>query len=408
MTLARRSVLAAAAWPLAAPAVALPQPAAGRTFERPWFGLHIHRAERIAWPAASFGTWRLWDAGISWADIQPAPDAWNTARLDALLALAERHGVQVLLPLALTPPWAAARPAERAAYRPGNASPPRDVDDWARFVRRLVRHTRGRVYAYEVWNEANVPAFFTGDVPTLVAMTRALRDAVADADSGALVVAPSGAGLLDRRRRFVADFLDAGGGAYVDALNFHLYTGPHGPETMIEPVSELAGWAARARLPLWNTESGYWVRPGPGQRGSRHADALPAEQAAAYLVRAHVLARALGVERFVAYAWDNAELPFAQDDGRTPNVLGRTYAAMVDRLAGARLLACDAARRGPCVARLAAADGRPFLLAWAAGPDRERRWRVPAGPLRVRALDGTLLADAAETVDLDPMPVVLE
>lgn len=401
-----RRALVAAALPLAAPAVraaVLPQPAGGRLFERRWFGQHLHHAERMAWPAARFGSWRLWDAGVSWADIQPTPEAWNTARLDTLLALAERQGVEVILPLALTPPWAAARPAERAAYRPGNASPPRDAGDWSRFVERLVRHTRGRVAAYEPWNEVNVPAFWSGGVEAIVELTRRLREAVAAVDPGARVIAPSGAGLLDRRRQFVADFVAAGGARHVDALNFHLYTGPHGPEVMIEPVAELA---AAARLPLWNTESGYWVRPGPGQRGARHNDALDADLAAAHVVRAHVLARALGVERFVAYAWDNGDLAYLQDDG-TPNAVGRAYAAMVDLLTGTRLVACEAARQGPCTARFSGRDGREFRLVWSAGRDRLLRWRVPGGAARVTALDGSLVAERAEAIDLDPMPVVL-
>ena len=404
MSLGRRAVLAAAL-PGAAAAAVLPQPDGGRIFERRWFGLHLHQADRIAWPAAAFGTWRLWDAGVSWADLQPTADAWNPARLDTLLALAERHQVEVVLPLARTPAWAALRPAEPAAFAPGNASPPRDLADWGRFVQRVVQHTRGRVRAYELWNEANVPMFWSGDMATLVAMARLLREAVARHDPGALVVAPSGAGLLDRRRGFVADFVAAGGARHVDVLNFHLYTGPHAPEVMLQPVADLV---AGARLPLWNTESGYWVRPGPGQRGARHADALEPELAAAYLVRAHVLARALGVERFVAYAWDNGDLPFVQDDKATPNAVGRAYTAMVKRLTGTRLLACEADRSGPCSARFAGSDGREFRLAWSAGRERERRWRVPGGPVRVSTLDGTPVADGADTVDLAPMPVVLQ
>jgi hypothetical protein len=370
--------------------------------------MHIHRAERNPWPAAGFGTWRLWDAGISWAGIQPTPEAWDTTRLDTLLDLAQRQGVEVMLPLGLTPSWAALRPTEPSAYQRGMASPPRDLDDWARFARRLVRHTRGRVQTYEIWNEANIPSFFSGNVPTLVEMTRALREAVLAHDPGALVVAPSGAGLLDRRRQFVADFLDAGGGRYVDALNFHLYTGPHGPETMIDAVSEIQGWAARARLPLWNTESGYWVQPGPGQRGARHVDALAPEMAAAYTVRAHIVGRALGVERWVSYAWDNADLGLVLDDGVTLNAVGQGYTAMMRRLTGARLTGCDADRRGPCTARFVGADGRPFMLAWVAGRDHERGWRIPGAPARVSTLDGDILSEVARTVDLQPMPVVLQ
>ena len=54
-------------------------------------------------------------------------------------------------------------------YR-GNITPPRNLDDWAALITKLVGHWRDRYgedevaqWPFEVWNEPNLPAFWTGD-----------------------------------------------------------------------------------------------------------------------------------------------------------------------------------------------------------------------------------------------------
>ena len=38
----------------------------------PYIGLHLHRADQgTAWPAAGFGSWRLWDANVAWPNLEP-------------------------------------------------------------------------------------------------------------------------------------------------------------------------------------------------------------------------------------------------------------------------------------------------------------------------------------------------
>jgi len=87
--------------------------------------MHItSAADGTPWPVVPFGTWRLWDAYVTWKDLEPSKGIWNFAKLDALVSLAAQHNVEIILPLALTPQWASGRPNEPSAYTPGAAAEP--------------------------------------------------------------------------------------------------------------------------------------------------------------------------------------------------------------------------------------------------------------------------------------------
>src|SRR4051794_15819238 len=65
-----------------------------------FFGMHIHHINAgTPWPSVRFGTWRLWDAGVSWPQLEPEQNVWNFHRLDSDVATAEEHGVEIILPL---------------------------------------------------------------------------------------------------------------------------------------------------------------------------------------------------------------------------------------------------------------------------------------------------------------------
>src|SRR5438552_10424176 len=133
-----------------------------------FFGLHIHRGGAIPWPLAPFGTWRLWDANVVWPWLELKKGEWHFQSLDALVDLADQHSIEILLPLGRSPTWASARPADPPAWVPGYAAEPRDIEDWRNYVRTVVARYKGRVHYYEIWNEPNVRAFYTGTVQTMV------------------------------------------------------------------------------------------------------------------------------------------------------------------------------------------------------------------------------------------------
>ncbi len=62
-------------------------------------------------PAVQAGARRLWDSGVSWAALEPAPGSFNWAILDQEVAAAEAAGAEVTLTLGMTPTWASSQPA---------------------------------------------------------------------------------------------------------------------------------------------------------------------------------------------------------------------------------------------------------------------------------------------------------
>ena len=107
---------------------------------------------------------RIWDIGCTWADIHIAPDTYVWDRLDAVVAKMEAQGIKhILYVIAATPAWAARDPLapHNAPWLPrGSNSLPGDPDNsWKPFVWSLSERYKGRIHAYEAWNECQLPEF---------------------------------------------------------------------------------------------------------------------------------------------------------------------------------------------------------------------------------------------------------
>jgi hypothetical protein len=106
------------------------------------------------------------------AALQPQKSTWKLSLLDHYLTVAEQQHVDLIVPLALSPAWASARPREHSAYSPGNAAEPRNSDDRRDYVATVVDHCKGRVGYYEIRNEPNSKDFFSGSPEQLVSLAR--------------------------------------------------------------------------------------------------------------------------------------------------------------------------------------------------------------------------------------------
>ena len=141
-----------------------------QSIPRTFFGLHIHRVtDKTPWPALAVPTWRLWGAQVKWPDLEPSRGRWQFDTLDKYVALAEQHNTEILLPLAVTPQWASARPEVKSGWqKPGLTAEPRETDDWQDYVRQVATRYKGRIFAYEIWNEPNLQQYWIGNTDQLV------------------------------------------------------------------------------------------------------------------------------------------------------------------------------------------------------------------------------------------------
>src|SRR5271168_524935 len=330
-----------------------------------YFGLHIHHlsypSPTTPWPAMAVPQWRLWDAVVTWPDLEPNKGQWQFQRLDNYVALAQQHGTGLLLPLAMTPLWAAARPLITAE--------PRDLEDWRNYVRTIVTRYKGRIQAYEIWNEPNLPDFWRGSTDQMLALTKEASAIIHRLDPQAIVVSPSPT--TDFGIPWLVEFLKKGGGQFVDVIGYHFYVIPNTklPEEMlpvIQRVRQVISEGGSGNKPLWNTETGWLA---PAQFDSE-------EVAAGFLARAFILGWAAGLQRFYWYAWDNRSLAIVtyKEAEHRVTPAGTAYKVMQQWLVGARMDDCTENGDHSWTCQLNRSGQKQWIV-W--NPQGTRKFEVP-------------------------------
>lgn len=285
---------------------------------RAFFGIHVHRSDRgTAWPDIPFGSWRLWDANVTWADLEPSRGAWDFHRLDRYVAMAQITHTEILLPLGMPPRWASARRDESSAYGPGRAAPPADPNAWRSYVETLARRYRGKVRYFEMWNEVNLTNFYTGSIEQLVELQRIAYSVLKGVDPKNQLVSASFTGNTVAEITKFSNYLRKGGADVADILSYHLYSPKVHPEAVVPLVAALRDRIRAAGAegkPIWDTESGYAIHraynKGPASGMSPEWLQLDEQTGAAYWMIGYALKAQLGIDRVFHYAWDNEKMGF--------------------------------------------------------------------------------------------------
>jgi len=377
-----------------------------KTIPHTYFGLHLHLNNKdLPWPPVKFGSLRLWDAHVSWPQLEPEKGKWEWERLDNYLDRAEAHGVEVLLPLGLTPTWASARPKEKSAYNDagvdrntGWAAEPRDFGDWDNYVRTVAIHCGNRVRQYEVWNEPNAVPFFSGTVDQLVDLTRRATNILREVDEKNIVLSPSIVGDALYLDNFWRKYQLTGAPA-TDVVGFHFYVWPEPPEKMVSQIRQAQDVLANRKLtqlPLWNTEAGWNIavaNPPASDKELPNGKPLDMATAGDYVARAYILNWAAGVERYYFYAWDNELMGLVEKDG-TLKPAARGYSTTYNWLVGSRMESCTRDAAGTWVVQLLRPGGSRERIVWNAD---KRVDFVP--PAEWRARKSTNLAGETQKLE---------
>ena len=377
------------------------------------FGLHIHHLEMpTPWPAVPFGTWRLWDAYAVWPNLEQRKGQWDFSYLDRYVSQAESHGVEVLLPLAMSPEWASSRPQEKSSYGPGSIAEPRELSDWQEYVRRVATRYKGHIHAYEIWNEPNLRDFFSGTLQQMLDLSRTAYVVLKQVDPTITVVSPSATGRPGVA--WLENYLKMGGGTYADVIGFHLYVTPAAPEAMLDLSRRVQAVLQEnhvADKPVWNTEAGWLianrlseVRP----QESSFSKVLTLEEASAYVARCYILNWATGVSRFYFYSWDSDVGGLTEADGRTLKPPATAYAEIETWLVGARMRSCTFDPQSTWICELS----RPGYRAWVIwNPTRTIEFKIP-DPWHARQrrdLSGKRLhLGPSSIISIGPTPVLIE
>jgi putative glycosyl hydrolase len=336
---------------------------APRVIDRRFFGMHIHRStEGTLWPQVAFGSWRLWDAHVTWADLQPGPGIWDFRRLDQYVYLAKAHDVELLLTLGMTPQWASSQPSKFPkgflSYGKGAQAPPARIENWREYIHTVATRYKGKIRYYEIWNEPNQPEFFSGTPQQMLTLSKVAHEVLKAVDSSNIVVSPS-IKCDQSGQTWLRKFLAAGGGNYADVLGAHFYVMPRGPEAMvsqIEAVQYLMG-AYGINKPLWNTEAGW----GPPSSFSSQ------DEEATFVIRTLILNAAAGVQRVYWYAWDNTNwvtLRLTEPLTGEPRRGALAYAQLSQWLSGAQIEQCKIEGRDKWSCKVTKANGEHWLVLW--------------------------------------------
>lgn len=281
-----------------------------------FFGIHVNKlGVHSAWPSFNAGTVRLWDTGTNWNNLQPAkgPFNWNSVagrRMDMYVdyVLKNNPQAQIIYTMGMTPTWAGTKQAKNCnstMYGYSSCTMPVQIEDWRNYVRELGTRYKGKIRVWELWNEADYWARWSGTPEEMVTLTKVAYQELKRIDPQNKVLSPNvtGGGLI-----FLSRFLAGGGGNYVDGISVHVYVGrkPQLSMAVLRNIRQMLDNSDLADMPLWNTETNVScnsVLEDCAPIKSNDAGVLNAEDA---LAQGMIANAGLKVENFTFYTIEGA------------------------------------------------------------------------------------------------------
>ena len=255
---------------------------------------------------------------IDWNSIEYTRGLYRWGELDHLVAEAQERGLKIMFSVARGPGFSRPEPVEEDG-------PPSDFTIFRDFMHALSTRYKGRVAAYELWNEPNLKREWRGfdlSAAKFVEFVRAGAEGVRAGDPGAIIIsgAPAVTGIDDKinaidDRLFLREMIAAGVGDVVDAIGVHPYGAGNPPDERAADAAHVrSGYnnhpsfffldtledyrkiliEANIDKPLWVTEFGWPSIENFGKvdtLGWDYARDVTEADQAAYLLRAIALRR---------------------------------------------------------------------------------------------------------------------
>jgi hypothetical protein len=195
-----------------------------------WAGTHLDWIQRMVFSHVK--------QTFAWEAIEPQPGEWHFERADVILGELERRNLKLVVRLSDAPEWAFANNVPQTKPAEGVVdTPPDNLDDWANYCRAVAERYRGRIAAYQIWNEPNLSREWGGQLPDplgFVALLRACSEAIRAVDPDAILISPGLAptGNYDNIAwpddLYFQHMYDAGFQQFIDVVGVHApgYTAP--------------------------------------------------------------------------------------------------------------------------------------------------------------------------------------
>jgi hypothetical protein len=224
------------------------------------------------WPTtiAQPGMIRLWASQVQWHSLNSGPGAYRWSTLDGYLdAIASHQPRDVMYTFGFTPCWDS---REECEITWGSVDPPSDLtpkgsSSFNAFVSALVDHcspaghcVKDSIKYWEMWNEANGAAFWSGTIPQLYELMAPAIPIIRNKVPGALILTPPpNRGDTDWMRGWLAE--ENKRGRLSDIFAFHVYLQGQLPEIRFKIIKDMAdlkndtsGWS---NTPWMDTETNF-------------------------------------------------------------------------------------------------------------------------------------------------------
>jgi len=170
------------------------------------------------------------DAGFTWVkqefpwrEIEPVNKGdFDWSRTDRIMEQIDKHGLKVIVRLGVQPQWAGGGFPE--------VGPPNNLQDFADFAAAVATRYKGRIDAYQIWNEPNLAREWGNRPPNAAEYTELLKiayESIKAVDPYPLIIS---AGMAPTTRNdnvarpdtyYIQEMYEAGAKPYFDALGVH-------------------------------------------------------------------------------------------------------------------------------------------------------------------------------------------
>lgn len=239
-----------------------PRPVVGTMGVTWWAGLTQTQINQELEAAKSAGAISM-RIDISWYAVGATKGTYNFSMIDPIVQDVVDAG---LIPLAMiydTPTWLSG--STNPHTPPANAT---QDQQFAQFAAATAQRYAGIIQYYEVWNEENIPAFWTSpNAANYTKLLQATYTAIKAVDPNDFVVAgglsPDSSGIAPTT--FVTKMYAAGAKGYFDALAYHWYAFPSLPTmTPLAQIYSVMVANGDAAKQIWITEAGAPTGTAPG------------------------------------------------------------------------------------------------------------------------------------------------
>ena len=183
-----------------------------------------------------------------WNSIEPERGGgYNFSRYEPFVNIANEHGHKVIAVIAYHTSWIA-KDSGKIDY-----IPKRYYDDYLNYVEALIIHFKGRVHAWQIWNEPNW-IFWRGPDKEFFELSKLAAQRIKDTDPDAYII---GGGFFRVPESFIMNMYKAGALENLNAISFHPYgAAPRGSAALHDNFLRIMS-KLNYKGDIWITEAGY-------------------------------------------------------------------------------------------------------------------------------------------------------